>query len=98
MLQTIVFITGAAILALELLASRILTPYFGVSLYIWTGILSITLIALAVGYWAGGRLAAGTRKRTPSRDGLGRLFLGLPAAASGALVVACLAYPHLFPW
>ena len=50
-----------AILALELLASRILTPYFGVSLYIWTGILSITLVALALGYWAGGRLAAGPR-------------------------------------
>ncbi len=27
---------------MELLASRIMTPYFGVSLYIWSGILSIT--------------------------------------------------------
>ena len=45
MLKSIVFVTGGAILALELLASRIMTPYFGVSLYIWTGILSITLVA-----------------------------------------------------
>ena len=59
MLHTIIFITGGAILALELLASRILTPYFGVSLYIWSGILSITLVSLAAGYWYGGRLAAG---------------------------------------
>ena len=44
MLPTIIFVTGGAILALELLASRILTPYFGVSLYIWSGILSITLV------------------------------------------------------
>ena len=51
MLHTIIFVTGGAILALELLSSRILTPYFGVSLYIWSGILSITLISLAGGYW-----------------------------------------------
>jgi len=51
LLYAIIFITGGAILALELLASRIMTPYFGVSLYIWTGILSITLVSLALGYW-----------------------------------------------
>ena len=50
LLHAIIFSTGGAILALELLASRIMTPYFGVSIYIWTGILSITLIALAAGY------------------------------------------------
>ncbi|MGH8699710.1 MAG: fused MFS/spermidine synthase, partial [Burkholderiales bacterium] len=61
MLYAILFLSGAAVLALELLASRIMTPYFGVSLYIWTGILSITLVALALGYWAGGRLATGRR-------------------------------------
>ncbi|MBI3935501.1 MAG: glycosyl transferase, partial [Betaproteobacteria bacterium] len=49
LLYTVIFVTGGAVLALELLASRILTPYFGVSLYIWTGILSITLVALALG-------------------------------------------------
>ena len=47
LLQLIIFITGGAMLALELLASRIMTPYFGVSLYIWSGILSITLVSLA---------------------------------------------------
>ena len=49
LLNVILFVSGGAVLALELLASRILTPYFGVSLYIWTGILSITLIALVLG-------------------------------------------------
>ena len=49
LLNAIIFVSGGAILALELLASRIMTPYFGVSLYIWTGILSITLISLALG-------------------------------------------------
>jgi len=47
---SIIFFTGAVVLSLELLASRIMTPFFGVSLYIWTSILSVTLIFLAVGY------------------------------------------------
>lgn len=91
LLYAIIFLSGGAILALELLASRIMTPYFGVSLYIWTGILSITLVSLALGYWAGGRLAA--------RASAGRLlqfFALMPALAALALVGACLAYPHAF--
>ena len=96
MLQTIIFVTGGAILALELLASRILTPYFGVSLYIWSGILSITLISLAAGYWYGGRLAAGRPKNPPSAEKLGYLFARMPAQAAIAIVMACLVYPYLF--
>lgn len=91
-LSAIIFVTGAAILALELLASRIMTPYFGVSLYIWSGILSITLIALALGYWGGGRLAARF-----GRERLATIFVALPAIAALALGLAALAYPLLFP-
>ena len=93
LLQTIIFISGGAILALELLASRIMTPYFGVSLYIWTGILSITLIALAIGYWTGGKLA-NSRKLDAST--LLELYGALPAVASLCIFVACLIYPSLF--
>ncbi len=95
LLYVMLFVSGAAVLALELLASRILTPYFGVSLYIWTGILSITLVALALGYWAGGRLAAGRRAGNVAR--LVHVFALMPALAACAIVVACLAYPHVFP-
>ncbi|MBM3357400.1 MAG: hypothetical protein FJY54_06695 [Betaproteobacteria bacterium] len=94
MLYAIIFVSGAAVLALELLASRIMTPYFGVSLYIWTGILSITLVALALGYWAGGRFA-GFRSGA-SVERLTQLFALMPAAAAFAIVAACLAYPYLF--
>lgn len=94
MLQTIIFVTGGAILALELLSSRILTPYFGVSLYIWSGILSITLVSLAAGYWYGGRLAA--RKSNQAPDRLAYLYARMPAIAALAIVAACLAYPYLF--
>jgi spermidine synthase len=96
LLYVILFVSGAAVLALELLASRIMTPYFGVSLYIWTGILSITLLALALGYWAGGRLAAG-RRVAGNVARLAQLYASMPAAASFAIVAACLIYPYLFP-
>ena len=96
MLYTLLFLSGAAVLALELLASRIMTPYFGVSLYIWTGILSITLIALALGYWAGGRLAD-SRRAAGNVARLASLFALMPAIASFAIVAACSAYPWLFP-
>jgi spermidine synthase len=93
--HAVIFCSGAAILALELLASRVMTPYFGVSLYIWTGILSITLIALALGYWAGGLLTrAGARTRAPAA--LTRLYALMPALAAAAIVLACLVYPHAF--
>ena len=95
LLQIMLFISGAAVLALELLASRIMTPYFGVSLYIWTGILSITLIALALGYWSGGRLAA--RRGPPDTARLAQLYALMPAVSAFAIVAACLVYPFLFP-
>ena len=90
----LIFISGGAILALELLASRIMTPYFGVSLYIWTGILSITLVSLAIGYWWGGRLAGNAKTATPQR--LALLFSIMPALAGIAIVTACLVYPFVF--
>ena len=94
--QVMLFISGGAVLALELLASRIMTPYFGVSLYIWTGILSITLAALALGYWGGGRLAA-ARRTAGNVARLAQLYSLMPAMAAFAIVASCLAYPYLFP-
>jgi spermidine synthase len=91
---TVIFVSGAAILALELLASRIMTPYFGVSLYIWTGILSITLVSLALGYWAGGKFAGATRGGAVER--LIGMYALLPALAALAIVAACLVYPYAF--
>jgi len=94
LLHAIIFSTGGAILALELLASRIMTPYFGVSIYIWTGILSITLIALAAGYWYGGRVTHARRK--PSIERLAQWYLEQPALAGLTIVAACLVYPYAF--
>jgi hypothetical protein len=53
----VVFVSGAAILALEILGTRILGPYYGVSLFLWSALIAVTLIALGVGYAVGGWVA-----------------------------------------
>lgn len=49
--------TGAAILVIEILGARIVGPYFGASLYVWSSLITVTLVSLAVGYWRGGIIA-----------------------------------------
>jgi len=51
------FITGGAVMVVELLGTRFLAPYFGSSVYTWTALITVTLVALAVGYRMGGALA-----------------------------------------
>lgn len=41
----------------EMSLSRLIAPYFGNSLYTWTNIVGIVMIALAIGAYLGGRLA-----------------------------------------
>ncbi len=48
------FITGAAVMIIEVMGSRVMGPYFGASLYIWTSLISVTLLSLALGYAVGG--------------------------------------------
>jgi len=83
-----ILVTGAATLALELIASRLLTPYVGGGLIVWTAILSITLLALATGYHLGSRWSA--------HDARGRFVL-LPALAAVVLGLTAAFCPDLLP-
>lgn len=49
---------GLGVLGAELMGGKLLSPIYGSSLFIWTTVIGITLLCLAVGYWAGGVLAA----------------------------------------
>ena len=49
-------LTGGAIMIVEILGAKMLAPYFGTSHFVWTAQIAVTLVALAVGYYAGGRL------------------------------------------
>lgn len=48
---------GGLVMVVEVLGSRLIGPFFGVSLYVWTALISVTLIALALGYGLGGLAA-----------------------------------------
>lgn len=53
----VVFITGAAVLIVEVTAIRILSPYFGNTIFTASSVISVILAALSFGYYFGGRLA-----------------------------------------
>ncbi len=57
MLEIIVFLSGAVVMILELVGSRILAPSVGTSIYVWTSLISIILGSLSIGYWLGGKIA-----------------------------------------
>lgn len=50
-------VSGALVMMVEVLGSRVIGPFFGVSLFVWTALIAVTLLALASGYAAGGFLA-----------------------------------------
>ena len=52
-----VFLTGAAVMLLELLGTRVIAPFYGTSLYVWSALIAVTMVALSVGYYGGGMLA-----------------------------------------
>ncbi|MDD4892348.1 MAG: fused MFS/spermidine synthase, partial [Phycisphaerae bacterium] len=56
-LLVLVTITGASILALEVLGTRVIGTTYGSSLIVWAALLTVTLLCLAAGYHFGGRLA-----------------------------------------
>jgi spermidine synthase len=85
LIQAVVLVSGAVLMSLEILGSRVLAPKYGSSVFVWGSLITTFLIALALGYALGGRLA----DRYPSRSVLSAILaVGslaiLPAVAWGA--------------
>ena len=72
-------LAGALVMAIQVLGARAVAPFFGVSLFVWTALIAVTLLALAAGYLIGGILA-------DRKNGSPSLLYGLIGAA-GVLVL-----------
>src|SRR5437868_8063889 len=76
------FVTGAVILIVEILGTRVISPYYGASVYVWSSLIGVTLASLTTGYWLGGYVAD----------------RGSGLAALGAEIVAGAVCLALVPW
>lgn len=70
-----VFLTGNAVMMLEVAGTRVVAPFFGVGIYVWSALITVTLLALSIGYSVGGWLA--DRRQTPETLYLLILFAAL---------------------
>ena len=95
-LDAAVFVSGAALMGLEIVGSRVLAPVFGTSLFVWGALITTFLAALALGYALGGRLA----DRRPDPGTLATLLAGsgivlfVVFASPEALLAALGRVPH----
>ena len=68
----VVFSASACGLIIEIVASRLLAPSVGVSLFTWTSIIGVVLAGISIGNYVGGL----TADRFPSSKTLGLILLG----------------------
>jgi len=83
----VVFLANAALLVLQLVASRLLAPFIGSDLYTWTSIIGVFLAGIALGNAYGGKLA----DRYPSPRTLAAVLL-IGAVSAAWMAIA----PDLF--
>ncbi len=79
------FLAGFSVMTVELISSRIVAPIIGSSVFTWTSVIGITLLGLALGSFAGGRIAdhQDTDKALPLSFLISSIFVALiPILAS----------------
>jgi predicted membrane-bound spermidine synthase len=79
--------TGAAVMMIEVLGTRVIAPFYGVGLFVWTALIAVALVALAIGYRIGGTLA--------DRKGSGWLSTLIAGAAVLTALIPLLRSPVL---
>lgn len=88
-LEISIFICGAVVMVFELVGSRVLGPYFGTSIFVWTSLIGIILGSLSLGYYFGGKIA----DKKPSFESLAliiflaAIFIGLTTFLKDFLLV-----------
>jgi len=56
-LHLTLFITGAGVLVIEIVGTRVLSPFYGSTIFVWSSLIAVTLGFLALGYFASGFIA-----------------------------------------
>jgi spermidine synthase len=82
LLLLVAFLSGAILMALELLGFRVVAPDFGGAIFVWGSIIGVFLAALSIGYYLAGRLV--DRWPTP--------------VLLGAILIAAGVWTALLPW
>jgi spermidine synthase len=90
MLNAIVFVCGAALMSLEIVAARVLAPALGNSIFVWGSVISSVMVALSLGYWLGGHLA--------DRFGASKTLAPIIACAGLLTVFAPIVAGPTLPW
>ena len=83
------FTTGAVVMGLEIVGSRLLAPVFGSSVFVWGALIGVVLAAMSTGYATGGWLAD---RYLPQRV----LALLLLASGGWTLLLAWAGQPVVF--
>ncbi len=81
-LQLVSFFSGGVTMILELTGSRMIAPFFGTSLIVWTALIGIIMTSLCIGNWLGGSIA----DKNPNAKLLGRILI------FAAIIIAITAY------
>ncbi|MGE5710370.1 MAG: fused MFS/spermidine synthase [Nitrospira sp.] len=82
-------VTGAVVMAMEILGSRLLAPVFGNSLFVWGALIGVILAAMSSGYAFGGWIS----DRYPGAQVLAGLLL---FSGGWTFLIAWLGQPVLF--
>ena len=80
------FLAGAAIMIVEISGNRLIAPVYGNTIYTWTALIGVVLVAMSAGGYFGGRLA--DRNPRPAMIGVLLGTAGLATTLMPALATA----------
>lgn len=99
-LEITVFLSGAVVMMLELVGSRILAPFVGTSTFIWTSLIGVILASLSLGYYHGGKKADEdpSLKRLSNILLLAGISIGIVALLNQTLLSFLTGWIHSVKW
>jgi predicted membrane-bound spermidine synthase len=92
LLFVLVFLLGMLSMGLQLVASRVLAPFFGSSIFVWASLITTFLAAFSTGSFIGAAVSAKPRLRQ------GRVVAGLMIACSATLLFNSVASHAVCDW